>query len=114
LGVWGGHSDICHFAGELQQPQAAIGALRPAGINISKIHLPAPLKTKTAMESRATLKHFADDIHRLQVVTGGQNIKLQFFATCPRARRQSAIGIMADSLPHFSACARRAAVQEPP
>jgi len=76
--------------------------------------VPATLKTKTSMESHATLKHFADDIRRLQVLTGGQNNKPQFFATCPSARRQPAIGIMAGSLPHFSACARRAAVQEPP
>jgi hypothetical protein len=105
--------DICHLAIALEEPQTAIGALQPAGIKISKIHLRAALKTKANREARATLKHFANVAHMLQVVAGGQNGKLKCFPRpAQHARRQSAIGRMEGSRPRSTARARRAAVRK--
>jgi len=66
--------DTCHLAIEYEEPEAAIGRLRDAGIRISKIHLSSALRLQPNQESIARLSAFVDEVYLHQVVVkkGGE------------------------------------------
>ena len=80
--VWrniGVNYDTCHLAVEYEEPEAAIGRLREAGIRISKIHLSSALKLTPAAATRDRLRAFGDDVYLHQVVVrGGDEVTRRF------------------------------------
>ena len=60
--------DTCHLAVEYEEPHEAIGALRAAGIRISKLHLSAAIKTEPTDTVRTQLKAFEEDVYLHQVI----------------------------------------------
>ena len=66
--------DTCHLAIEYEEPAAAIGRLREAGIRVSKIHLSSALKLAPAAATRERLRAFEDDVylHQVAVRTGSE------------------------------------------
>ena len=60
--------DTCHLAIEYEEPAAAIGRLRDAGIRVSKIHLSSALKLAPSAATRDRLRAFEDDVYLHQVV----------------------------------------------
>lgn len=60
--------DTCHLAVEYEEPEAALGALREAGIRISKLHLSAALIVPPNQAVRDKLKPFEEDVYLHQVV----------------------------------------------
>jgi len=61
--------DACHMAVEFEEPRAAIGRLRSAGISIGKIQISAGLQVDFARSDvLAPLRAFADDVYLHQVV----------------------------------------------
>jgi len=60
--------DTCHLAVEYEEPRAAIGALRDAGLRISKLHLSAALIVQPDDTVKGNLKAFEDDVYLHQVV----------------------------------------------
>jgi hypothetical protein len=60
--------DTCHLAVEYEEPAAAIGALRAAGIRISKIHLSSALRLQPTAEAVGRLAAFQDEVYLHQVV----------------------------------------------
>ncbi len=60
--------DTCHLAVEYEEPESALGALREAGIRISKLHLSAALIVRPDEATRARLKPFEEDVYLHQVV----------------------------------------------
>jgi hypothetical protein len=65
--------DCCHLAIEFEEPQAALGRLRQAGIQISKLHLSNALKTHPTFEARKALTAFTDEVYFHQVVSRSMN-----------------------------------------
>ena len=66
--------DTCHLAVEYEEPRAALGRLREAGVKISKIHLSSALKTRPTPAARASLR-------------GIRRVASPIFATSPRRWR---------------------------
>ena len=66
--------DTCHLAVEYEEPGAAIGALRDAGIRISKVHLSSALKLRPTSEAIARLTEFQEGVyfHQVLVAEGGK------------------------------------------
>ena len=60
--------DTCHLAVEYEEPRMAIGALRDAGLRISKLHLSAALIVQPDDTVKGTLKAFEDDVYLHQVI----------------------------------------------
>jgi sugar phosphate isomerase/epimerase len=61
--------DACHAAVEFEDPKAAEGALRNAGITIPKVQVSAGLRVlPPSAENRAALLPFAEDVYLHQVV----------------------------------------------
>jgi sugar phosphate isomerase/epimerase len=61
--------DACHAAVEFEDPQAAVSALRGAGIAIHKIQVSAGLRVSPpSADHRAALAPFAEDVYLHQVV----------------------------------------------
>jgi sugar phosphate isomerase/epimerase len=61
--------DVCHAAVEFEDPDAAVGRLRRAGIAIAKVQLSTGLRVRSAdAAARAALGAFADDVYLHQVV----------------------------------------------
>lgn len=60
--------DTCHLAVEYESAKDAIGALKGAGIFISKLHLSSALKVKPTPETLAALKAFGDVVYLHQVI----------------------------------------------
>lgn len=80
--------DTCHLAVEYEEPRAALGRLRDAGIKISKIHLSSALKTTPSPQARAALVKFADPVYLHQVVARDAAGGLTFFTDLPDALNQ--------------------------
>ncbi len=77
--------DTCHLAVEYEEPRAALGRLREAGVKISKIHLSSALKTRPTPAARASLRQFADEVYLHQVVARDQAGRLTYFRDLPEA-----------------------------
>jgi len=77
--------DTCHLAVEFEEPRAALGRLRDAGIKISKIHLSSALKTIPTPAARAALAKFADEVYLHQVVARDDAGQLAFYEDLPDA-----------------------------
>ena len=60
--------DTCHLAVEYEAADAAIGAIRSAGIKISKLHLSAALKVQPEPAVKAQLAPFQEDVYLHQVI----------------------------------------------
>tara|TARA_B100001123_G_scaffold243963_1_gene272753 strand:+ start:118 stop:1272 length:1155 start_codon:yes stop_codon:yes gene_type:complete len=60
--------DTCHLAVEYEEPRAAIGALRDAGLRISKLHLSAALIVQPDDTVKGNLRAFEDDVYLHQVI----------------------------------------------
>ncbi len=60
--------DTCHLAVEYEEPRTAIGALRDAGLRISKLHLSAALIVQPDHTVKGNLKAFEDDVYLHQVI----------------------------------------------
>tara|TARA_Y100000589_G_scaffold155881_1_gene148444 strand:- start:766 stop:1824 length:1059 start_codon:yes stop_codon:yes gene_type:complete len=60
--------DTCHLAVEYEEPKTAIGALRDAGLRISKLHLSAALIVQPDDTVKGNLKAFEDDVYLHQVI----------------------------------------------
>ena len=60
--------DTCHLAVEYEEPRVAIGALRDAGLRISKLHLSAALVVQPDDAVKGNLKAFEDDVYLHQVI----------------------------------------------
>ena len=60
--------DTCHLAVEYEEPRTAIGALRDAGLRISKLHLSAALIVQPDDTVKGNLKAFEDDVYLHQVI----------------------------------------------
>jgi sugar phosphate isomerase/epimerase len=62
--------DACHAAVEFEDPNAAVAALRAAGIAIQKIQVSAGLLvTPLSVENKVALASFAEDVYLHQVVS---------------------------------------------
>jgi sugar phosphate isomerase/epimerase len=70
--------DTCHLAVEFEEPRAALGLLREAGVKLSKIHLSSALKTIPHAAARAALVKFADEVYLHQVVARDQAGRLSY------------------------------------
>lgn len=77
--------DACHFAIEYEEPAAAIGAIREAGIRISKVHLSSALRLKPSSEALARLGDFADGVYLHQVVVAAGGGVARRFRDLPEA-----------------------------
>ena len=77
--------DTCHLAVEFEEPRAALGRLRDAGIKISKIHLSSALKTIPSPAARAALARFADEVYLHQVVARDAAGHLAYYQDLPDA-----------------------------
>ena len=69
--------DTCHLAIEYEEPAAAIGALRGAGIRISKIHLSSALKLRPNPAALSRLRQFQEGVyfHQVLVAEGGEVVR---------------------------------------
>ncbi len=69
--------DTCHLAVEYEGPADAIGALREAGLRISKIHLSSALKLRPTPETVARLREFQEGVylHQVVVAQGGRIVR---------------------------------------
>jgi len=77
--------DTCHLAVEFEEPRAALGRLREAGIKLSKIHLSSALKTIPTPAARTTLARFADEVYLHQVVAQDAAGQLTYYQDLPDA-----------------------------
>lgn len=77
--------DTCHLAVEFEEPRAAMGRLRDAGIKISKLHLSSALKTIPTAAARTALAAFADPVYLHQVVARDADGQLAFYPDLPEA-----------------------------
>lgn len=77
--------DTCHFAIEYEEPAAAIGAIRDAGIRISKVHLSSALKLKPSHEALERLGEFAEGVYFHQVLIAGGGRIVRRFRDLPEA-----------------------------
>ena len=69
--------DTCHLAVEFEEPVAAIGAMRGAGIRISKIHLSSALTLRPTAAAIARLRQFQEGVyfHQVLVASGGTVVR---------------------------------------
>jgi Xylose isomerase-like TIM barrel len=69
--------DTCHLAVEFEEPVAAIGAMRAAGIRISKIHLSSALTLRPTGTAIARLRQFQEGVyfHQVLVASGGKVVR---------------------------------------
>jgi len=77
--------DTCHLAVVFEEPAAAIGVLRGAGIRISKIHLSSALRLQPTPEAVARLAEFQDDVYLHQVVVSDGARVVRRFKDLPDA-----------------------------
>ncbi|MCB1231455.1 MAG: metabolite traffic protein EboE [Verrucomicrobiae bacterium] len=77
--------DTCHLAIEYEEPAAAIGRLRNAGIRVSKIHLSSALKLAPSAATRDRLRAFEDDVYLHQVVVREGDAVTRRFRDLPDA-----------------------------
>ena len=89
--------DTCHLAVEFEEPRAALGRLRDAGIKISKLHLSSALKTVSTPAARTALAKFADEVYLHQVVARDDAGQLAFYEDLPDALARAPT--MADGRP---------------
>jgi sugar phosphate isomerase/epimerase len=85
--------DACHFAIECEEPAPAIGAIRSAGIRISKVHLSSALKLAPSPGALARLDEFAEGVYFHQVVVSEGGRVARRFRDLPEAlawRRETA------------------------
>ncbi len=79
--------DTCHLAVEFEEPADAIGALRGAGIRISKIHLSSALSLQPTTESVQRLALFHDEVYLHQVIVSDGAGVVRRFKDLPDAVR---------------------------
>lgn len=77
--------DTCHLAVEFEEPAAALGAIRGAGIRLSKIHLSSALTLTPEPGSVARLTDFEEGVYLHQVVVSGAGPELRRFRDLPEA-----------------------------
>ncbi|MEZ5299264.1 MAG: metabolite traffic protein EboE [Verrucomicrobiales bacterium] len=77
--------DTCHLAVEFEEPGAALGALRDAGIRMSKLHLSSALRLQPTAEALARLRDFQEDTYLHQVVMRREGGDLRRFRDLPPA-----------------------------
>ncbi|MEM9281526.1 MAG: metabolite traffic protein EboE [Verrucomicrobiota bacterium] len=71
--------DTCHLAVEYEEPDAALGAIRDAGIRLSKIHLSSALTLVPQAEAIEKLKKFQEGVYLHQVIVrDGEKISQRF------------------------------------
>lgn len=66
--------DTCHLAVEFEEPASAIGALRAAGIRISKVHLSSALTLRPTGPAISQLRQFQEGVyfHQVIIASGGE------------------------------------------
>jgi len=75
-GILGVNYDTCHLAVEFEEPEAALGLLKDAGIRISKLHLSSALRLKPTPDALEKLHSFQDDVYLHQVILrDGANLR---------------------------------------
>ncbi len=77
--------DTCHLAVEFEEPAAALGALRGAGLRLSKIHLSSALTLRPTPDALARLPEFEEGVYLHQVVVAGAGEELLRFRDLPDA-----------------------------
>lgn len=77
--------DTCHLAVEFEEPAEAIGALRSAGIRLSKIHLSSALKLRPTPEAVERLRPFEEGVYFHQVLVAEKGTVVRRFKDLPEA-----------------------------
>lgn len=77
--------DTCHLAVEFEEPGAAIGALRAAGLRISKVHLSSALTLRPTPEAVARLGEFQEGVYFHQVLVAESGRVSRRFKDLPDA-----------------------------
>ncbi|MBL9156258.1 MAG: metabolite traffic protein EboE [Verrucomicrobiales bacterium] len=77
--------DTCHLAIEYEEPGAAIGAMRGAGIRISKIHLSSALKLRPNPTALSRLRQFQEGVYFHQVLVAEGGVVVRRFKDLPDA-----------------------------
>lgn len=77
--------DTCHLAVEFEAPVAAIGAMRAAGIRISKIHLSSALTLRPTGRAIARLRQFQEGVYFHQVLVAENGEVVRRFKDLPDA-----------------------------
>jgi sugar phosphate isomerase/epimerase len=83
--VLGVNYDTCHLGVEFESPGDAIGALRDAGIRISKLHLSSAIALEPGESQLARLAAFQEDVYLHQVVARSQDGTLTRYRDLPDA-----------------------------
>ncbi len=60
--------DTCHLAVEYESPETAVGAIRDAGIRVSKIHISSALRLQPTSEALQRLREFQEGVYFHQVI----------------------------------------------
>lgn len=83
--------DVCHFAVEYEEPEAALRTFREQGIQIGKVQISAALKAqlpedpKDRKKIRKQLEVFNEDTYLHQVIARDENGRLINYADLPEA-----------------------------
>ncbi len=77
--------DTCHLAVEFEEPRAAVGALRSAGIRIGKIHLSSALKLRPEPSTLHRLRQFEEGVYFHQVLVADKGKVARRFEDLPEA-----------------------------
>ena len=77
--------DTCHFAIEHEEAPTALGALREAGIRLSKLHLSSALKVRPTAAARRLLGGFTEDTYFHQVIARREDGRLLRYRDLPDA-----------------------------
>ncbi len=90
--VLGVNYDTCHLAVEFEEAGEALGALRDAGIRISKLHLSSALALTPHPDELARLAAFQEDVYLHQVVAKTDSGALQRYRDLANALAVGADG----------------------
>lgn len=77
--------DTCHLAVEFEEPVAAIGSMRAAGIRLSKIHLSSALTLRPTGPAIARLRQFQEGVYFHQVLVAEKGTVVRRFKDLPDA-----------------------------
>jgi sugar phosphate isomerase/epimerase len=77
--------DTCHLAVEFEEPVAAIGAMRDAGIRLSKIHLSSALTLRPTGQAITRLRQFQEGVYFHQVLVAEKGEVVRRFKDLPDA-----------------------------
>lgn len=77
--------DTCHLAVEFEEPRSAIGAIRAAGIRISKVHLSSALTLRPTGPAVSKLRQFQEGVYFHQVIVASRGEVDRRFKDLPDA-----------------------------